>query len=401
MMKNFSTAPLSAQIAAPAALSSHAVTAGVRASAGEIRDWLRLTLTPELGAAAVRRLLAAFGVPARVFAQSAEVLARVVPAAAARRILAPPTPATVAQITRTVAWAAQPGCAVLTLADSGYPPALLALPDPPPVLYCLGDTTRLARDMVAIVGSRRATPQGTRNAAAFAQALGERGLTIVSGLARGIDAAAHEGSLATPGGTVAVVGTGVDVVYPPSNGPLTARISQAGAVISEFALGTPPRPDHFPRRNRLIAALGRVTLVIEAAQCSGSLITARLAAELGRDVLALPGSIHAPQSAGCHALIRDGATLAAAPDDILEALGWPATPPRPPGTPDTPARPAAQQDTAGADAVLEALGYDPVSIDTLCTRTAMSAADMQQRLVSLELDAQVARLPGGRYQRIV
>ncbi|WP_423803841.1 DNA-processing protein DprA [Pandoraea pnomenusa] len=223
--------------------------------------------------------------------------------------------------------------------------------------------------------------------------------------------AAHDGALDTPGGTCAVVGTGADIVYPARHGALAERIAASGLLLSAFPIGTPPRPDHFPRRNRLIAALARCTLVVEAATQSGSLITARLAGELGRDVLAVPGSIHAPQSRGCHALIRDGATLATGPEDVLEALGA--------GNPLRPAPDVADQASVastacvtspsatspvrplppGRAAILEALGYDPVSADTLCGRTGLGIAEVLAHLGALELDASVARLPGGRFVR--
>ncbi len=311
----------------------------IGAVSSEIKDWLRLCHTPGVPPAAVRRLLAVFGPPGEIFGASRAALTEVVPDDVADRLLGSVSAELARQIECTVAWAAEPGCVVLTLSEPAYPRALLTLGDAPPILYCRGDV-RLANHMngrgdadqaghpgrpgdmtAAIVGSRRATPQGRDNAQHFARVLGEAGVTIVSGLAAGIDAAAHEGALATPGGTCAVVGTGADIVYPSRHRALAERIAERGLLLSAFPLGTPPRPEHFPRRNRLIAALARCTVVIEATTHSGSLITARLAGELGRDVLAVPGSIHAPQSRGCHVLIRDGATLAAAPEDVCEALG--------------------------------------------------------------------------------
>lgn len=432
-MKNFSIAPLSALAhgdvappsevrpkvgpGAPAEAPGQGDDGGscpadhghpIGASPEEIKDWLRLCHTPGVPPAAVRRLLTVFGLPAAILQASRADLAQIVPPALVDRLLARTSPDLGGQITRTLAWACQPGCAVVTLSEPAYPRALFALGDAPPILYCRGDAglpNRAGAMTAALVGSRRATPQGCDNARHFARVLGDAGVNVVSGLAAGIDAAAHHGALDTPGGTCAVVGTGADIVYPARHDTLAERIAARGLLLSAFPIGTPPRPDHFPRRNRLIAALARCTVVVEAATQSGSLITARLAGELGRDVLAVPGSIHAPQSRGCHVLIRDGATLAAGPEDVLEALGA-GNPPRPvpdpadrasvvaPSAP-SPVAPQAQ----GRAAVLEALGYDPVSADTLCGRTGLGIAEVLAHLGALELDATIARLPGGRFAR--
>jgi DNA processing protein len=244
---------------------------------------------------------------------------------------------------------------------------------------------------IAIVGSRNPTAQGRDNARSFATALSQAGLTVVSGMALGIDGAAHEGALQGPAGTIAVVGTGLDIVYPRRHLALAARIRQGGLILSEYSLGTPPLPPHFPQRNRVIAGLTQGTLVVEAAPQSGSLITARLAADAGRDVFAIPGSIHSPQARGCHLLIKQGAKLVDCAQDVLEELrlvpraDTVATPPDGP-------RPA--------DHVLEALGYDPVSLEGLMARTGRAAADLNARLLELELDGHVARLPGQLFQRI-
>jgi DNA processing protein len=248
----------------------------------------------------------------------------------------------------------------------------------------------LSQQNIAIVGSRNASAKRIDIARSFAAHLSGQGFAIVSGLAFGIDGAAHEGALAGPGGTVAVVGTGLDRVYPSRHRALAHRIAGHGALISEFAPGTPPLPQNFPMRNRIIAGLARGTLVVEAAQQSGSLITARLAAEAGREVFAVPGSIHSPLSRGCHALIRQGAKLVESAADILEELQ--------PGraTPATQATTSAAQD---GDAVLSAMGHDPVTLDALCARTGYSAQALSARLLELELGNHVARLPGGLYQR--
>ena len=422
----------------------------IGADHAEIKDWLRLCHTPGVPPAAVRRLLSAFGVPEAIFRASRARLAGVLPDTLVDRLLAPMSAELTAQIARTVDWASRPGCAVVTLSEPAYPRELLTLGDAPPILYCRGDAglpNRAGAMAAALVGSRRATPQGRDNARHFAHALGDAGVTVVSGLAAGIDAAAHEGALETVGGTCAVVGTGPDLVYPTHHRDLAERIAECGLVLSAFPVGTPPRADHFPRRNRLIAALARCTVVVEATTHSGSLITARLAGDLGRDVLAVPGSIHAPQSRGCHTLIRDGATLATSPDDVFEALGIAPPAPtvetlplsdmgsagnarkrahgghargsrRPPSDgaatdlfsmtetvrasgPPT-ARAAVATRTAappGMAAVLEALGYDPVSADTLCGRTGLGITTVLAHLSVLELDGRIARLPGGRFAR--
>jgi DNA processing protein len=284
---------------------------------------------------------------------------------------------------------------VLTLGDAAWPPSLLQTADPPLLLYVRGDPAVLARPGIAIVGSRQASAQGKDNARAFARALGEQGYVVVSGLAQGIDAAAHEGGLASPSGSVAVVGTGLDRSYPPRHAELAARIAAHGAVVSEYAPGTPALPEHFPQRNRIIAGLTLGTLVVEATLRSGSLITARLAGEAGREVFAIPGSIHAPQSKGCHALIQQGAKLVESAEDILEELLGPAAP-------RSSALPLAAPDGSGsgvADPLLDALGLDPVTLDALQARTGWPTAELLARLLDFELAGQVARLPGGLYQR--
>jgi len=278
----------------------------------------------------------------------------------------------------------------LSIGDSAYPAVLLQTADPPLLLYVHGDAALLNRRSLAIVGSRNASAQGVDNARSFAAHLSQKGWTIVSGLAFGIDGAAHEGGLSGPGSTVAVVGTGLDRVYPARHRGLAHRIAASGALVSEFAPGTPPIAANFPIRNRIIAGLSRGTLVVEAAVQSGSLITARLAAEAGREVFAVPGSIHAPLSRGCHALIRQGAKLVENAADILEELQ--------PGEA-APLATAAVPDDTPADRVLEALGHDPVSLDALCARTGWSAQELSARLLELELEERVVRLPGGLYQR--
>lgn len=364
-------------------------------SADEFAAWFRLLETPGVGRGTARRLLAACGSPEGVFRTPSATLHRLVGPEVAQAMGAPPSDLEV-RLAAAATWLA--GGAdrqVLTLADPAYPPLLLQTADPPLLLYVRGDASRLVQRAVAVVGSRHATPQGLANARAFGAALSEQGLVVVSGLAQGIDAAAHEGALSGAAGTVAVVGTGPDRVYPARHGSLADRIAAHGALISEFAPGTPPLPENFPQRNRLIAGLSLGTLVVEAALQSGSLITARLAAEAGREVFAIPGSIHAPQAKGCHALLKQGAKLVETAQDILEELG-----PRTARQAVLPLQDAADAPDPTGDPLLQALGQEPVTLDALMGRTGLPAADLMARLMALELQDQVARLPGGLYQRL-
>jgi DNA processing protein len=326
----------------------------------ELAAWLHLTLTHGVGPATARDLLAAFGLPEQVRAQSLSSLARVCGQATAQALLADDAERDAA-VAHSLAWAREPGHHVLTLADADYPQSLLQAPDPPPVLFAMGTLAALKRPAVAMVGSRNATAQGQANAEQFAHALSQHGVCVVSGLALGIDAAAHLGALAGEGSTIAVVGTGLDIVYPARNRDLAHRIAQHGLIVSEFALGTRALAANFPRRNRIIAGLAQGTLVVEAALQSGSLITARLAGDLGREVLAIPGSIHSPQSRGCHALIKQGAKLVESASDVLEELRLEA-----PRVPTSSASPSEKQAAAtdAASPVLLALAGDPVNLDT-------------------------------------
>ena len=357
----------------------------------ELAAWLRLLETPKLGRESARKLLAAFGSPQGVMSASGSAGREVAGRAAATALATPPA-SNDALVATTLAWlAAGDSRSIITLDDPRYPRALLESPDPPLLLYAEGRCELLHAQSVAVVGSRNPTPQGTDNARRFSAGLSQAGLTIVSGLAVGVDGAAHEGGLEGAASTVAVVGTGLDRVYPRRHVVLAQRIATQGLIVSEYALGTPPLPLHFPARNRIIAGLARGTLVVEAALRSGSLITARLASEAGRDVFAIPGSIHSPQARGCHWLIKQGAKLVEGVEDILEELGVAATPVQ-----------VDQADTAAAnpDPLLDALGFDPVSLDALVARTGWSAAALNTRLLDLELDGRVARLPGQLFQRI-
>jgi DNA processing protein len=288
----------------------------------ELAAWLRLSLAPGLKPVALRLMLSAFGLPEAIFSQAPEALAGVAGEVAARAALAPAGPDFDAQLDAVIAWRELPGNQVVTLDDPAYPPALLTMPDPPPLLYIKGRLDLLHTRAVALVGSRSATPQGVEDAERFARELSAAGVTIVSGLAHGIDGAAHRGGLEGIGGTVAVIGTGADLVYPAAHHALARQIAVQGAILSEWPLGTPARAANFPQRNRLIAGLVSGVLIVEAAMRSGSLITARLANEMGRDIFALPGSIHAPLSRGCHRIIKQGAKLVETPDEVLEELGF-------------------------------------------------------------------------------
>ena len=358
----------------------------------ELASWLRLTLIPGVGGGAQRALLKAFGLPQAIFEANPRALSAVVDEALAERLLRHECGA---EIEAALDWATQPDNRLLTLADADYPQGLLTADDPPVLLYAKGRIEALNCPMLAVVGSRNATAQGLRDAEAFSKALGDAGLTIVSGLALGIDAAAHRGGLATSAGTVAVTGTGADRLYPAKNEALARSIAGQGVVLSEFPLGTPALGANFPRRNRIIAGLGMGCLVVEAALRSGSLITARLAAEGGREVFAIPGSIHSPLSRGCHQLIRQGAKLVESAQDILEELHW---------RPSRPATVSSGQTSvppnAGEEQVLAFLGDAPCALDTLSARSGLTPADLLAMLLPMELAGRVAQLPGGLYQRL-
>ena len=372
----------------------------------ELLAWLRLTLSPGVGNTAARKLLATFGSAQAIFDQSSSAL-RQLGSDKMASILQSEPPNLAAQLQTTVQWL-QDGedRRVVTLGDAAYPAALLDIEDPPLMLYMLGvqanpayAATKTIANKLAIVGSRNPTPQGESNAREFARAFGGAGLCVVSGLALGIDGAAHDGAMLGGGDTIAVVGTGLDRVYPKKHLALAHRIARQGMLVSEFPLGTPPLMSNFPRRNRIISGLSLGTLVVEAALKSGSLITARLAAEQGKEVFAIPGSIHSPQSRGCHALIKQGAKLVEVAQDVLEELHFPA-----PAANSLPVSGASSaDDTAGGssdDPLLAALGFDAVSLDALQARTGLATARLQAQLLELELDGQVARMPGGLFQRL-
>jgi DNA processing protein len=330
-------------------------------------------------------LLRAFGDPLSVLCAPRTQLAAHVPDPVIARLQ---QPADEDALAHTRLWLAQPGHEVIGWDDPDYPRALLDLGHAPPALFFVGRRELLNRPALAVVGSRNASAQGIDNARAFAHALSDAGVTIVSGLALGVDAAAHEGGLAGIGSTLAVVGTGLDRVYPARHLDLARTIAERGGLLTEFAPGTPPREKNFPRRNRLISGLARGVLVVEAALSSGSLITARYAGEQGREVFAIPGSIHSPMSRGCHKLIREGAKLVETARDILEELGMESGAQVPPAVTDPP-----------GDPLLAALGGDPVDIDSLVARTGWAADAVTAALVRLEVEGRVAPIPGGRWQR--
>lgn len=381
----------------------------------DLAAWLRLTVTPSIGNTAARRLLQAFGLPENIFIQSLSALQSCVTTAQAKALLCEPA-GLPALLEKTQHWLAEAehdhaARSIVVLGDPQYPALLLETEDPPLLLYLLGARRFVGvggqpfpeHTCLAVVGSRNPSAQGEQNALQFARTLRASGLTIVSGLALGVDAAAHEGAVAdahsdnaTPA-TIAVVGTGLDRVYPRGNLQLAHRIAAHGLLVSEYPLGTPPLPANFPKRNRIIAGLSQGTLVVEAALASGSLITARLASEQGREVFAIPGSIHAPQSRGCHALIRQGAKLVESAQDVLEELRAPAQG----ELLDARHMPvSATMPEAPDTALLLALGYEPAGLDALQARTGLPTSELQVQLLELELAGTIARLPGGLFQRL-
>lgn len=360
----------------------------------DVAAWLRLLMTPGVGGVTRRQLLRIWSWPTDIFATSLSEKRQHVDETLALRLQHPPEhwQETTA---RTLDWLRAPNCHMIPLGSPHYPASLLQIPDPPVCLFAQGHLPALTQlPWLAMVGSRNPTPQGVSNARAFARVFAEQGLGVVSGLALGIDGAAHEGALAGSGPTMAVVGTGLDRVYPKAHHALAHKIAESGLLLSEYVLGTPPLAAHFPQRNRLISGLSAGVLVVEATLQSGSLITARLAGDQGREVFAIPGSIHSPQSKGCHTLIRQGAKLVDSAQDVLDELQI--------------QTPAAQQEVARSDkatpqasALVQALGYEVVDLDTLLARTGMTAQELQVALMGLELEGHVQRLAGARWQRVI
>lgn len=364
----------------------------------QLTDWLSLALTPGIGPVGFLRLLESFGSAGAVLNASRRQLEPFIDTTACNALL---DKSYLPSVESARNWVEQPGCALMTLLDDDYPEQLANSTQPPPLLFLRGRRELLRQPMLAIVGSRHATPAAEKTATDFAARLSESGYTVVSGLAAGIDAAAHKGALTGSGSTVAIIGTGIDRIYPAGNKNLAHQIADTGLIISEFPLGMQPLPGNFPRRNRIIAGLSRGCLVVEATLKSGSLITARLAMENGRDVFAVPGSIHNPQARGCHKLIKDGAKLVENVSDILDEL-----PPQPTDqSPDLSLEPESTESLLSQDAetnpILTALGYDPVDIDTLTVQLGLTLPEVYAMLLDLELAGKVASLPGGRYQRLL
>lgn len=384
--------------------------------------WIQLALMPYIGAETFYELCRHYGSAAAVWAAEQEVGA-ILPSRPAQEAWRSRRHEAEAAAEAALAWEQQANCRLLLACDADFPPQLGEGITAPPLLFARGNTEWLHRPSVAIVGSRHATPQAMRIAGEFGEALAAAGIVTVSGMAAGIDSAAHEGALRKQGGTVAVWGTGIDRVYPVANKALAHRIAEQGCVLSEFPLGTRPLAGNFPRRNRLIAALSQVTLVVEAALESGSLITARLAAEMGREVMAVPGSIDNPHSKGCHKLIKDGAKLVECLDDILHECpqllqnegassysinkGIPEkritavqTASDPPFSSEGKMPSEKTENRPVGGSILDRMGFDPVHPDVLAEQLGMPAADLYAELLELELDGSIAAMPGGRYQRI-
>mgnify|MGYP003598855968 FL=1 len=379
--------------------------------------WLQLAFTPYIGAESFLALHRHFGSARAALAAPVDAVRGLLRQKQALRDWGRDNPLALKAVEAALNWEAQPDCRLMLLSDEDFPLMLTEGITPPPVLFLRGNTALLQRPAVAVVGSRHATPQALRIARDFGEAISEQEIAVVSGMAAGIDAAAHQGALAGAGGTIAVWGTGIDRIYPPANKNLAYQIAERGLIVSEFPLDTRPLAGNFPRRNRLIAALAQAVLVVEAAPESGSLITARLAAEMGREVMAVPGSIDNPHSKGCHKLIKEGAKLVECLDDILqecpqllqkapvssysiyketdESSAKGATEPL-----QTADRPSETADESGKDELFAAMGYDPVHPDSLAQSLGLPAADVYARLLELELDGQIAAMTGGRYQRI-
>ena len=347
---------------------------------------LRLTLVPGLGPLTQQWLVQRFGCAADAWCRYREI-ARLAPAVATALARGPDA----AMLERCLRWAEAPGHRLLAAEAAEYPVPLRETHGPPGILYAVGEPRLLKRDCVAIVGARNATPQGLRDAQGMAQALSHAGLTIVSGLALGIDAAAHRGGLEGAASSVAVLGTGIDLCYPRRNRDLRDRLQAKGCIVTEFTPGTPPVSGNFPRRNRIISGLARAVLVVEANEKSGSLLTAECALQQDRDVLAMPGSIHSPLSKGCHRLIKEGAALVETADDVLEALGLArrANPPE-----------ASPAHAPNEDMMLRALGRAPMSAEQIALRTGLAAATVAARLSCMQIAGQIEDLGGGRFQRV-
>ncbi len=367
----------------------------------DVAQWLALNQTLGLGNAAFCQLLAKFGSPAAIYSASTSQLREIVSAEIAGKIN---QGVDIDAIAPTLEWLQKDNTHIITLADSAYPQQLLQISNPPAVLYAIGNLHWLNHPSIAVVGSRSATPQGEKNAEEFATSLCNHGLCVVSGMALGIDGAAHRGALKANGATIAVVGTGLDIVYPARHRDLAHKIAERGLIISEFSLGTPSKAQNFPRRNRIISGLSLGCLVIEANVDSGSLITARLATEQGREVFAIPGSIHSPVAKGCHQLIKQGAKLVENTQDILEEINWEELKNRLPPNSPVGLIPGIAENT-GSDpehnTVLASMGFDAINFDALQDRTALTTETLSAMLMMLELEGKVTTVAGNQYQRLI
>ena len=357
----------------------------------EKSQWLSLSKIEGLGCQTFCQLLKTFGSPSEIYRKKFKELRAVVSEKIALEIR---QGVDQSGLQDTLTWLAQANNHLVTLADADYPKALLEIADPPPLLYAKGNLALLNKLSIAIVGSRNASVQGEKNAEAFAQGLAEHGLCIVSGLALGIDGAAHRGALKAKGDTIAVVGTGLDMVYPAQHRDLAHQIAKSGLIISEFPLGTLSKPQNFPRRNRLISGLSLGCLVVEANLKSGSQITARLSAEQGREVFAIPGSIHSPLAKGCHQLIKQGAKLVDSLQDIVEELNLSKAV-------SAPVAEENSQTNQDQQTLLDAMAYDAISIETLVQLTGLTVSTLSSMLTLLEVEGRITGLPGGQYQQIV
>ncbi|MBC7755728.1 MAG: DNA-protecting protein DprA [Bdellovibrio sp.] len=377
----------------PAAEDKQAAT-----SATDLALWLTLNQIPGLGNAAFCQLLTKFGTPEGIFSAKLSQLREIVNDEIAQKIS---KGIAVDAIAPTLKWLEKDNVHLVTLADSTYPQKLLEVSNPPALLFAIGNLHWLNHPTIAMVGSRSATPRGEKNAEDFAKSLCEQGLCVASGMALGIDGAAHRGALKANGATIAVVGTGLDIVYPARHRDLAHKIAERGLIISEFPLGTPSKAQNFPRRNRLISGLSLGCLVVEANIESGSLITARLAAEQGREIFAIPGSIHSPVTKGCHQLIKQGAKLVESVQDILEEINWSTMAKSLPSISPSGLLADLAPNSLQANTVLDLMGFDAINFEQLRTSTGLTTELLSSMLMLLELENKIKTLAGGHYQRLV
>lgn len=377
---------------------SKADTQNTSVALDDIQQWLALNQIEGLGNAGLCQLLAKFGTPAAIFSANSKQLREIVSDEVAQQIS---LGIDIDSISPTLKWLEKDSAHIVTLADEAYPKQLLEINNPPVILYAIGNLHWLNHPSIAMVGSRSATPQGEKNAEEFGESLCHQGLCIVSGMALGIDGAAHRGALKANGATIAVVGTGLDIVYPSRHRDLAHQIAERGLIISEFPLGTPSKAQNFPRRNRIISGLSLGCLVVEANIDSGSLMSARLAIEQGREVFAIPGPIHSPVAKGCHLLIKQGAKLVENTQDILEEINWKTSPKNQNSISPNGSLAQSGRDASEVNTVLPSMGFDPIDFDTLQSLTTLTTDALSSMLMLLELENKVTVLTGGRYQRLV